>query len=758
MIDYSIDDLYNEGYISGEVYYLCDENGISCLKDAIPTFSQNELPNYIEALKSVFLELSDGKIASNDIFSNWKDDCIQIANTQNKHVASTIQRFHSFAAFVLYVKSNKRLFDNRFDSNTYKEEIDKYWNTKLPDTIDDSTSAWRIGSKDSLKKYNPSIRRAFSTLIDFYPNREMLVSDLKTKSFIDDILCNRMFGKVGSITVGSIINILLSYLESINHTEHIHSASTIMMKDETWLQSIFEESLKPYSVRTYNALHEEKKQYSSYYSFFNWIISPAFNPLSIRNVGKKSAGEIRNWKKCVIDTIMVKQDRTSAGEPESAYFIGTTVNSKPEYLFDDFFSYVSTMKDSRKNLANHIATSISISNVSEIGISIHLHRERVRQLIPSVTNDIRSFFSKKHETHDYTKEEYFTIANNCGHHLNDQFIIWVGSIVSNEIAVVGSFEKYICKGEPLMAIDGRFASVFDFNQFVSSVKSLSEKKYYELTKVNIESIVLDCFINNVQFEHLPAIIRECRAILYNQFPYHLSESDIIIPANAYYSIRQRVENILEREKKPLTIELIRKRLSETGVTFEGSDNQLASMIRKSSQIVSYGNPTKFGLMIWGTLEENKSGTIRDIAINLLLNHTPHLIPKEELISNLLSIYKESNERSIINNLISDSKQRFGLYQKGRCVYVGLTNETYDSSFTLNLRGESKNVVSLTLKNASWQGTLDSIKRVLLSRNWIALDKQQRKWLVTNWKKVQQGSLPEWQSSQIIELIENSKKR
>lgn len=269
---------------------------------------------------------------------------------------------------------------------------------------------------------------------------------------------------------------------------------------------------------------------------------------------------------------------------------------------------------------------------------------------------------------------------------------------------------------------------------------------------------MDCFTDEVRFEYLQAANRACRAILYEYYPYHLTEREIIIPANAYYSIRQRVEDILGKEGKALTIDQIRTRLSDSGASYEGSDNQLVSMIRKSNLVVSYGYPTKYGLTTWGKPEEDAYGSIRDVAIHILLTHTPHIQPEKELLSALLAVYTESNERSILSNLMSDSKQRFGLYQKGSSMFIGLTNESYDSSYVLKIKGESKKSASTTQKKVSWQGTFDSVKQVLSSHNWTALDDQQRKWLISNWKKAQKGSLQEWQATQIIELIEKSKKR
>ena len=92
------------------------------------------------------------------------------------------------------------------------------------------------------------------------------------------------------------------------------------------------------------------------------------------------------------------------------------------------------------------------------------------------------------------------------------------------------------------------------------------------------------------------------------------------------------------------------------------------------------------------------------------------------------------------------------------MYIGLTNETYDPSYQLLVKGEVKKAASSSQKKVSWQGTFDSVKRVLSTHSWTALDDQQRKWLIKNWKKAQQGYFQEWQAIQIIELIENSKKR
>ena len=77
---------------------------------------------------------------------------------------------------------------------------------------------------------------------------------------------------------------------------------------------------------------------------------------------------------------------------------------------------------------------------------------------------------------------------------------------------------------------------------------------------------------------------------------------------------------------------------------------------------------------------------------------------------------------------------------------------------LQIKREARKPTSLSQNKISWQGTFDSVKRVLCTHNWTALDDQQRKWLIANWKKAQAGKLKEWQAVQIFELIETSKKK
>lgn len=763
MKDYLIETLYDEGYINGEVYYLCDENGISYLADAIKFFNEPNPPKYIEALHRVYLELFPEKTESLEEWPGWKEDCNNIMKSSFRGFHEAFNQFKSFAVFVIYVQSQDLLFGQYryYCSCTFKNEIVTYWQSRQPEIKDSSTAPWRTVCKQYLAESTPYVKQTLSTLIDLYPNASSFLSDLQEPTYVDEILKIKSFGQNRRQLIKELVSKFLECLISYgSECKSLPQKEPSLLQNETLLSSVFYESLNGYSVRANGAIRMAKDRFNSYSDFFNWVLSSDFNPLLLKNVGRKTANELGKWKTSI--QVYFPPHKLNA-EMQNSETVENDINNAisetdKEALFDELFNFINSLKESKKLLAYYLAENGRVNELSLLAEKLNLSKERVRQLIPAVLADIEEFLIRKRKTFVYTKDEYFHLAHQCGHPLNKQFEIWVGTQISSEIASIGSFNNYIFKGGLFLMVDAKLASVFDFDLFINKISSLAGEKYYEETKIKIEDLVLDCFPAEVTFEFLPAITRMCRTILYDHYPYHLSENEIVIPANAYYSIRQRVEDILANTGSALTIASIRTKLQEKGAAFNGSDNQLVAMIRKSSSIISYGYPCKFGLAVWGKPEEEAYGTIRDVAIHILLKHNPPIMTETDLVSALLTIYTESSERSIISNLMADSRQRFRIFQREDIRYIGLTKETYDSTIFIPVNNEIKKPASTSQNKLSWQGTFDSVKRVLGSHDWTSLDEQQRKWLITNWKKAQRGLLKDWQTSQILELIETSKKK
>lgn len=706
MKDYPLDALYDDGYINGEVYYLCDENGISCLFDAVKFFSEPNPPKHIESLRRVYYELLEEEGALTNGNSTLQDENNLASLFRNSIEGLSVRAYHAIIATKSEYKSYAEFFK------------------------------WVLSSD-----YNPlQIRNV---------GRKTVIELKEWRLYIQEY-----FSKNQEIT--KLNNDDSASTSSPNHLDALEAT----IQNENSLASLFSDSIKGLSVRAGNALKAVKSEYDLYTDFFRWVLSSGFNPIQLKNVGRKTVVELREWK-VYIEEFFVKEQLSNKTEPlktEERGIVITYPALKKDALFDDLFGFMDSLKDSRRLLAYYLAENNVSGGLTAIASAINLSRERVRQLVPVVLNDIVKFLKRKQKSVEYSKDEFFHLASHCNRTLNKEFEIWVGSQISKEIAIIGSYPEFICKGGLFMMVDSQLASVFDFSLFARKIDSLADNKYYEDTKIKIEDIVIDCFSKEVKIELLPAINRACRTILYEHFPYHLTESEIIIPANAYYSIRQRVEDILSKEGTALTVDEIRKRLVESGARFDGTDNQLVAMIRNSQLIVSYGYPCKFGLAAWGKHEEDVYGSIRDVAIRILLEQKPHIMLESLLVSELLAIYTESNGRSVVSNLMADSKQRFGIYKKGNQRFIGLTKETYDSSYVLQVKSETKKSSSSSQNNINWQGTFDSVKRVLRSHNWTALDDHQRKWLIANWKKAQSGKLKEWQAVQILELIETSKKK
>ena len=720
MQDYSIDTLYDEGYINGEVYYLCDENGISCLADAIKFFEDQNPPAFIESLRKAFYELSEERELSKTVeaASNNSSDTQpkEVTSLQNESLLGQLLR-ESLINYSVRANSAIRLLRQDFESHS-------------------DFFKWVLSTAFNPLRLKNVGRKTYAELKEW-------------KSYIQDYIITHQL---------LFDNEHIAVQEETDSERNIPQEENSLLQNESFLEHLFKESLESHSVRATNALRAVRQEYNSYSDFFKWVLSVNFMPLDIRNVGRKTGFELKEWQESIQGRLYEYQLSTENNQNVSKPDVKKPVSHwEKSTLFDELFGFFESLKDSRRLVAFHLAQN-KIEGLTSIATAINLSKERVRQLVPIVIQDIGKFLKRKRKTIVYTKEEYLDVVNQCQQSLNKEFAIWVGTQVSNEIASIGSYKDYIYKGSLYLMVDADLDLAFDFNSFIDHIESLSSNKYYEETKVSIENIVLECFRHEVKFELLSSITRVCRTILYENYPYHLTEEEIIIPANAYYSIRQRVEDILEKEGSALTVNDIRKKLNETGVEYNGSDNQLVSIIRNSTAIVSYGYPCRFGLVSWGKPDVEEYDSIRDVAIRVLLEQVPHIMVEKELVSLLLAIYTDSSERSIVSNLMADTKQRFGVYLKGKEKYIGLTKERYDPSYVLQIKREARKPTSLSQNKISWQGTFDSVKRVLCTHNWTALDDQQRKWLIANWKKAQAGKLKEWQAVQIFELIETSKKK
>jgi len=721
MKDYTIDTLYDSGFISGEVYYLCSENGISCLADAIKYFNEPNPPTFIESLRLAYSELSEElhlyDEGSSGLNKEERLPSIESTFLQNESLLEELfndsLKKHSVRAnnAIRWLKQDYGTFSEFFkwvlsaDFNPLKvRNVGKKTNAEL--------KTWKYG----IKKY------------------------IKTHQILNDDARLEIAG-----------------IEAVGN--NMHQKENALLQNESLLEKLFNESLESHSVRAINAMKLERRGYDSYIDFFKGVLSADFNPLQLKNVGSKTVIEIRDWL-LYIRYFLYKNPLSCEDEiPNAAKrFVKKDPYSwHKNSLFDELFDFIDSLQNSKKHLAYYLAEK-RVDGLTSISMAIKLSRERVRQLLPNLLKSIGGFLKQKRKAFDYTKEDYLNLVNKHTRSINKEFVIWVGTQVSSEIDSIGSYKDFICKGKRYLMVDAKLALVFDFKSFIKKIDSLAKNKYYKESKVSIDNIVLDCFRHDVRFEFLPAITRACRTILYEHYPYHLTESEIIIPPNAHYSIRQRVEDILTKEGRALSLDEIRERLIESGAQYSGSDNQLASMIRTSSIIVPYGYPGRFGLTSWGKPEEEVYGSIRDAAIYILLHQVPHIMAEKDLLLALLSIFTESSERSIASNLMSDSKQRFGIYLKGKTRYIGLNKETYDSSFVLLSKSNAKKPSSSSKNKVSWQGIFDSVKRVLSSQNWTALNDQQRKWLISNWKKARKGTLKGWQSAQILELIDTSKKK
>ena len=246
MKDYLIETLYDEGYINGEVYYLCDENGISYLADAIKFFNEPNPPKYIEALHRVYLELFPEKTESLEEWPGWKEDCNNIMKSSFRGFHEAFNQFKSFAVFVIYVQSQDLLFGQYryYCSCTFKNEIVTYWQSRQPEIKDSSTAPWRTVCKQYLAESTPYVKQTLSTLIDLYPNASSFLSDLQEPTYVDEILKIKSFGQNRRQLIKELVSKFLECLISYgSECKSLPQKEPSLLKNETLLSSVFYESL-----------------------------------------------------------------------------------------------------------------------------------------------------------------------------------------------------------------------------------------------------------------------------------------------------------------------------------------------------------------------------------------------------------------------------------------------------------------------------------------------------------------------------------
>ena len=341
MQDYSIDTLYDEGYINGEVYYLCDENGISCLADAIKFFEDQNPPAFIESLRKAFYELSEER----ELSKTDEADSNNASGTQPKEVTSL---------------QNESLLGQLLRESLINNSVRANSAIKLLRQDFESHSDF----------FKWVLSPAFNPLRLKNVGRKTYAELKEWKSYIQDYIITHQL---------LFDNEHIAVQEETDSERNIPQEENSLLQNESFLEHLFKESIESLSVRATNALRAVRQEYNSYSDFFKWVLSVNFMLLDIRNVGRKTGSELKEWQESIQGRLYEYQLSTENNQNVSKLDV-----KKPEKstLFDELFGFFESLKGSSRTLiAFHLAQN-KIEGLTSIATAINLSRERVRQLVP----------------------------------------------------------------------------------------------------------------------------------------------------------------------------------------------------------------------------------------------------------------------------------------------------------------------------------------------------------------------------------------
>lgn len=199
---------------------------------------------------------------------------------------------------------------------------------------------------------------------------------------------------------------------------------------------------------------------------------------------------------------------------------------------------------------------------------------------------------------------------------------------------------------------------------INAISSVFEEKYTADTRFNLSQVFQ---IHKPSSKSLYILLIK---LMYN---INIQDDGIFVIPQGRISIEDEIIDILESYGEPLNIETIFGFFKEKYPEHKFNDPKcLRSYIIGSTRILSRGKSGFYGLKEW----DFYTGTIRDYAYEMLENE---IIPMSDdiLVKKVLELFPDSNHKSIISSLLSDSKNRFVHFQNSS---MGIASKQYNKSF------------------------------------------------------------------------------
>lgn len=573
----------------------------------------------------------------------------------------------------------------------------------------------------------------------------------------------------------------------------IDKVNSLTIKQKQIINNLLVARFNDLSVRSKNALNSYLGHDITLKNLISSIFSDTtFNVNNIRNVGEKSKVELNILLEGIQEQIEIASNYQDESEIElkllktfliKNFSLNEIIINKVLGDLDlsnglPIFKVIKALVDNdiifeqkEKYLFYSEFCSIEkkdFKSLNQLSLKLGITRERVRQIRKQFLTQFDSYFKfltnyeiKSLINYNLDLTSIFIdipddlinrIRDSEGIQFNNLLIIRIFAILyGDKFDIIGNLSRNLNirdyqtdNWEKSYLVDNKIKAIFNFNEFYDDIKSRLSNKIEEDYCFNFQSYLLSFFLSS-NYERLDEVFEIAEYILLNEFELCLDvEENIVFMRNTKKQINHSVIDILKEVKKPLTINEIYDIIEKKYPGLTKSPESLRASCQRDPNLVYFGKGGTYGLKMWENELQIKGGTIRDIAEGFLQEQAnPIHINK---ITKYLRKYRNTNYKSVYNNLKLDDRKRFTFYS-GQL--IGLASKKYNGVSNLN---------NDNIDRKTWEERFLSLQKFTKENNRLPLSSggenevKLYRFLRLQFKKTQESKAYDSKLNNLIELV------
>lgn len=305
---------------------------------------------------------------------------------------------------------------------------------------------------------------------------------------------------------------------------------------------------------------------------------------------------------------------------------------------------------------------------------------KMRKIIANLCNDLT--FLRDHVYYPLTLRKDYLLINqsvadaiNMQENLNCTSRFYARLLSFLHQGSYHFFQEYDSDSRNYYFVNRKFASVFDFEEFLFQLRTISSQRIQQSYTINLATFISG-FFRSQRIESQHRILSVCADIAMEEFGYTTnSEWVLTINRNTHKRLPELIEEVLKEYGRPMHLREILQNLMKRNLKTPASPEALRSSILNSSKFIAIGKTSTYSLSEWPHI---KTGTIRKLAKEFLeQRQLPAHISE---ITQYIATYRKAKEQVIYYNLKIEPTGIFKIFPKR---YIGLSNRKYPPIWTTN---------------------------------------------------------------------------